>query len=81
MTLIYYVVWWSGRWLSPVDDPEPPGFNATLQSAGLDLYTGEARYLVRARTVLVHASRLSAGDLDYARTAIQLSWNRFNQSQ
>ena len=77
MTRVYYAVWWSGRWLSPVDDSPPPRLNASLDQS---VYAGADINLVLVRSVLVRGRVLSAGSVDDLLAAIRQAWLSLNSS-
>jgi len=81
VTLVYYVVRWSGRWLSSVDDPPPPGLITTLQSTQLDVYTGAEQDLIHVRSVLIRGRVLSAGSISDLLAAVQQAWLSVNAGQ
>ena len=77
---VYYVVWWSGRWLSTVDDPPPPGLNTSLQSMQLISYTGAMQDLLQVRSILIRQYVLSVGSVADLLTAIRQAWMSINSS-
>jgi len=72
---VYYVVWWSGRWLSPVDDSPPPGLNTSFEQS---VYTGDEMNLGRVRSLLVRGRVLSVGSVNNLLAAVRQAWLSLN---
>jgi len=80
VTRVYYGVWWSGQWLSPVDDRAPSALDSSLQTIDLVVYSGAEQNLVRVRSVLIRGERLSVAASDDVAAAIQQAWRGINRT-
>jgi len=80
--VVYYAVWWAGRWLLPVDDVPPSSLSTSLQSgADLQLYTGAEQNLAWVRSVIVRGLRLSAASVADVLAAVKEAWMSINSKQ